>query len=109
MNEAAPVFESNVSIESFKLLKVIGRGSFGKVYLVQKRDSGEYFAMKTLKKDMILRRQQKQNTQAERLILEKISNPFIVKLHYAFQTGEKLYFVMDFLNGGELFYHLRRD
>ena len=98
-----------VTMESFKLLKVIGRGSFGKVYLVQKRDTREYFAMKTLKKDMILRRQQKQNTQAERLILEKISNPFIVKLHYAFQTGEKLYFVIDFLNGGELFYHLRRE
>lgn len=98
-----------VSMDSFKLLKVIGRGSFGKVYLVQKRDSREYFAMKTLKKDMILRRQQKQNTQAERLILEKITNPFIVKLHYAFQTGEKLYFVIDFLNGGELFYHLRRE
>lgn len=45
-----------VTIDSFKLLKVIGRGSFGKVYLVQKRDSGQYFAMKTLKKDMILRR-----------------------------------------------------
>lgn len=41
--------------------------------------------------------------------MEKLSNPFIVKLHYAFQTGEKLYFVMDFLNGGELFYHLRRE
>ena len=43
------------------------------------------------------------------MILEKIRNPFIVRLHYAFQTPEKLYFVMDFLNGGELFYHLRRE
>ena len=47
---------SDVGIEHFKIIKVIGRGSFGKVYLVQKRDSGEYFAMKTLKKDVILRR-----------------------------------------------------
>lgn len=46
----------HVTIDSFKLLKVIGRGSFGKVYLVQKRNTGEHFAMKTLKKDMILRR-----------------------------------------------------
>ena len=46
---------------------------------------------------------------AEREILEKINNPFIVKLHYAFQTPVKLYFVMDFLNGGELFYHLKRE
>ena len=49
------------------------------------------------------------NTIAERLILEKLSHPFITKLHYAFQTPEKLYFVIDFLNGGELFYHLRRE
>ena len=48
-------------------------------------------------------------TVAERDILEKIDSPFIVKLHYAFQTPAKLYFVMDFLNGGELFYHLRKD
>ena len=100
---------SDVQIEHFSILKVIGRGSFGKVYLVQKKDSGEYFAMKTLKKDVILRRNQKINTQAERIILEKIKHPFIVKLHYAFQNPEKLYFVIDFLNGGELFYHLRRE
>ena len=43
------------------------------------------------------------------MILEKIRNPFIVRLYYAFQTGEKLYFVIDFLNGGELFFHLRRE
>lgn len=46
---------------------------------------------------------------AEREILERINHPFIVKLHFAFQTPRKLYFVMDFLNGGELFYHLRRE
>lgn len=46
---------------------------------------------------------------AERDILEKIDSPFIVKLHYAFQTPAKLYFVMDFLNGGELFFHLRKE
>jgi len=45
----------------------------------------------------------------ERIILEHLDHPFIVKLHFAFQTPEKLYFVMDFLNGGELFYHLRRE
>ena len=45
----------------------------------------------------------------EREVMEKIKNPFIVNLHFAFQTDEKLYFIMDFLNGGELFYHLRRE
>jgi len=71
-------------MESFHILRVIGRGSFGKVYLVQKKDSQEYFAMKSLKKDMVLRRHQKENTLSERLILEKIKHPYIVGLHYAF-------------------------
>lgn len=74
-----------------------------------KKDTGEVFAMKTLKKDVILKLGQRMNTLAERAILEKIRHPFIVHLHYAFQTDEKLYFVIDFLNGGELFFHLRRE
>ena len=65
--------------------------------------------MKTLKKDMILRKNQTTNTQVERMILERLNHPFIVKLHFAFQTPERLYFVIDFLNGGELFFHLRKE
>ena len=57
----------------------------------------------------MIRRHQKENTLSERLILEKIKHPYIVNLHYAFQTPENLYFVIDFLNGGELYYHLRRE
>ena len=98
-----------VSADSFHAIKVVGRGSFGKVYLVQKKDSGEYFAMKSLKKEVVLKRKQKESTCAERLILEKVDSPFVVKLHYAFQTNSRLYFVMDFLNGGDIFYHLRRE
>ena len=64
-NQLAPP-EPQISTDDFKILKVIGRGSFGKVYLVQKRDTGQHFAMKTLKKEHILRNQQKENTQAER-------------------------------------------
>ena len=88
---------------------VIGRGAFAKVYKVKKVVSGEIYAMKVLRKDMIMQMNQQKNTQAERQILEKIKHPFIVRLHYAFQTPTKLYFVMDFLNGGELFFHLRRE
>jgi len=65
--------------------------------------------MKTLKKDMILRKNQTTNTKVERMILERLNHPFIVKLHFAFQTPERLYFVIDFLNGGELFFHLRKE
>jgi serine/threonine protein kinase len=88
---------------------VIGRGAFGKVYKVKKIDTGEIYAMKTLQKDKIMKMNQQKNTQSERKILESVNHPFIVKLHFAFQTPTKLYFVMDFLNGGELFFHLRRE
>jgi hypothetical protein len=92
---------STIGIEDFSIIKVIGRGSFGKVYLVRKKDDGCVFAMKTLKKDMILRKNQTTNTKGksllqsttnltffhrlvERMILERLNHPFIVKLHYAF-------------------------
>lgn len=74
----------DIGIEDFQIIKVIGRGSFGKVYLVQKKDEGNIYAMKCLKKDMILRKGQTTNTRVERMILERINHPFIVKLHYAF-------------------------
>jgi serum/glucocorticoid-regulated kinase 2 len=100
---------TKISINDFQLLKVIGRGSFGKVYLVRKKDSGLPYAMKILKKDQLIKKNLLIKTQAERDILEKIKNPYIVGLHFAFQTETKLYFVIDFLNGGELFTYLRKD
>lgn len=99
-----------VKKDDFQFVKVVGRGSFGKVYLVKKKDNPSMpLAMKVLNKDIVSKRNLLIKTQAERDILEKINSPFIVKLHYAFQTEAKLYFVMDFLNGGELFFHLRKD
>ena len=113
--------QEKIGLKDFDLIKVIGRGSFGKVYMVKKTGTESYYAMKKLRKDVVAKRNLFIKTQgkslypitetciAERDILEKIDSPFIVKLHYAFQTPAKLYFVMDFLNGGELFYHLRKD
>lgn len=98
-----------ISKDDFKVLKCVGRGSFGKVMLVEKKNSGDVYAMKILTKDVVAKRNLLIKTQAERDILEKIDSPFIVKLHYAFQTETKLYFVMDFCNGGELFFHLRKS
>lgn len=73
------------------------------------KGTNNLYAMKVLKKEEISEKQQEVHTKTEREILEKISNPFIVKLHFAFQTPDKLYFVLDFVNGGELFSHLRRE
>lgn len=99
----------------FTFIKVVGRGSFGKVMLVKRNGSEEPFAMKILNKKMLERRNQKVHTKsnlcltlAEREVLAKVDSEFIVKLHYAFQTDAKLYLVMEYLPGGELFYHLRK-
>ncbi|MES1913063.1 MAG: hypothetical protein MHM6MM_005293 [Cercozoa sp. M6MM] len=97
-----------VSLEDFALMKVIGKGSFGKVIQVRRIDSGRVYAMKVLKKDFVLKRKQVAHTRTERAVLEHMRHPFIVALHFAFQTRSKLYFVLDFCAGGELFFHLAR-
>ena len=98
-----------VGVEDFDLMKVIGKGSFGKVLLVRKRDTGKVYAMKVLDKATILEKGELAHTRAEKSILQKLDCPFLVKLHFTFQTSDKLYFIMTFVNGGELFYHLQQE
>ena len=75
-----------VSIQDFKVISVLGSGTFGKVYLVRKRDSEQLFAMKVLEKSFLKKNQEVKHTWSERKILEKIHNPFVVSLKFAFQT-----------------------
>jgi serine/threonine protein kinase len=96
-----------VSIDDFDLLTVIGQGSFGKVVTARHKASGNIYAMKILDKKNIVDRGEINHTMSERNILQRIRHPFIMTLHFAFQTADKLYLVMDFVNGGELFYHLQ--
>jgi serine/threonine protein kinase len=103
------LYSKTININHFDVVKVIGRGSFGKVYLVKNKDNNEFYAMKVLKKEAISSPNQRLHTIAERRILQEIDSKFVVKLHYAFQNPDKLYFVMDFLNGGEMFTHLRKN
>ena len=98
--------EKGPTKDDFIILKVVGRGSFGKVYMVKNKVDGGIFAMKTLKKDFIIKTKQVANTKTERDIMTLINHPFVVKLHSSFQSSDTLYFVTDFLNGGELFFHL---
>jgi len=96
-------------LDDFKLMKVIGKGSYGKVMLVRYREEEDsVFAMKMLRKENIVRRNQVEHTKTERNVLEAVSHPFIVSLHYAFQTPKKLYFILEYCPGGELFYHISR-
>ena len=99
----------NATLEDFSQLKVLGRGSFGKVVLVRLEKSKKLYAMKILKKELVIKRKQVNHTMTERSLLEKLNHPFIVKLFYAFQDKTKLYFITEFMQGGELFFHLRRN
>ena len=96
-----------VSLEDFKILKILGRGSFGKVSLVQYKSTGELYAMKSLKKDVLLDQDQVERTILEKKILQSLDHPFLVGMIFCFQTFERIYFVMPFIRGGELFQHLR--
>jgi serine/threonine protein kinase len=98
-----------LSENEFDTMKVIGRGSYGRVLLVRKRDTRRVFAMKVLKKVVIAARGEIEHTMTEKKVLAKIKHPFLVRLHYAFQNEKNLYMVMDFVNGGELFHHLTRE
>ena len=96
-------------LQDFETLKLIGKGTYGKVMLVRKIDNGKIFAMKILDKRNIVETNEVEHTMAEREVLSTIDNPFIVHLYYSFQSENKLYFVMDFVNGGELFFHLQNE
>jgi len=97
----------------FELRKVLGKGGYGKVFQVRKlsgEDKNKIYAMKVLKKATIVRNQKDTaHTKAERNILEDVKHPFIVDLIYAFQTKGKLYLILEYLSGGELFMHLERE
>jgi len=105
------VFGRKCTKEDFELVGVIGQGSFAKVMQVKlKTPPNPTYAMKVLKKKTVMDRGQLEHTMAERAVLEKFKqHPFIVNLHYAFQTKDKLYFVLDFCPGGELFFHLKNE
>ncbi|MFT7809193.1 serine/threonine-protein kinase Sgk3 [Arapaima gigas] len=111
----APWFQKHFVLFSakptdFDFLKVIGKGSFGKVLLAKRKLDGKYYAVKVLQKRVIVNRREQKHIMAERnVLLKNVKHPFLVGLHYSFQTTDKLYFVLDFVNGGELFFHLQRE
>lgn len=103
--------QGRVDMSSFDLLKVLGTGAYGKVFLVRKRggkDDGRLYAMKVLKKATIVQKKKTtEHTKTERQVLEAVRRcPFLVTLHYAFQTDAKLHLILDYVSGGELFTHL---
>ncbi|KAF9904133.1 hypothetical protein EC991_003010 [Linnemannia zychae] len=100
----------HLSTSDFDILRVLGVGSFGKVYQVRKKDTGRIYAMKVLVKKQVIEQKQVEHTIAERNVLvQALQSPFIVGLKFSFQTPTKLYLVQDFMNGGELFFHMQNE
>ncbi|CAH6721331.1 serine/threonine-protein kinase Ypk3p [[Candida] jaroonii] len=99
------------TLEDFQPIKVLGKGSYGKVLLVQQISTGKLFAQKQLKKISLLMNEEKnlERTLNERKILEKVNHVNIVRLFYAFQDFNKVYLILEYLDGGELFYHLSQE
>lgn len=101
-------FNGEVSLNHFRLLRVVGRGAFGKVRIVERKDTGLSFALKYIRKDEVVRSESVRNIIRERRMLEHVNHPFICNLRYSFQDIEYMYLVVDLMSGGDLRFHISR-
>ena len=101
-------YNSLLSMDSFDILSVLGRGYYGKVMLVSQKDTGELFAIKTVHKMRLLQSQKVHTILAERNIMRRTEHPFTVKLSFAFQTATKFYLGLEYIAGGDLFGLMKR-
>uniref|UniRef100_A0A8B9L2G9 non-specific serine/threonine protein kinase n=1 Tax=Astyanax mexicanus TaxID=7994 RepID=A0A8B9L2G9_ASTMX len=100
---------TKVTMNDFDYLKLLGKGTFGKVILVREKATGMHYAMKILRKEVIIAKDEVAHTVTESRVLQNTRHPFLTTLKYAFQTPDRLCFVMEYANGGELFFHLSRE
>lgn len=98
-----------VTLENFEFLKVLGKGTFGKVILCREKSTAKLYAIKILKKEVIIQKDEVAHTLTESRVLKTTNHPFLISLKYSFQTNDRLCFVMQYVNGGELFFHLSRE
>lgn len=101
-------FGEEVNLNHFRLLRVVGRGAFGKVRIVERKDTGLSFALKYIRKDEVVRSESVRNIIRERRMLEHVNHPFICNLRYSFQDIEYMYLVVDLMSGGDLRFHISR-
>lgn len=99
---------TKINEDSFEILKMLGKGKFGKVFLSEKKDNQQLFAIKVISKLEIIKRNFFENLKNEKKIMEQIKNPFLVNMEYCFSSASYVFFAMKFKQGGELYYHLRK-
>ncbi|KAI2626955.1 kinase-like protein [Hypomontagnella submonticulosa] len=108
-SQGKPVdLNGEVNLNHFRLLRVVGRGAFGKVRIVERKDTGLSFALKYIRKDEVVRSESVRNIIRERRMLEHVNHPFICNLRYSFQDIEYMYLVVDLMSGGDLRFHISR-
>lgn len=107
-SQAKPCFSDEVNLNHFRLLRVVGRGAFGKVRIVERKDTGLTFALKYIRKADVIKSESVRNILRERRMLEQLNYQFICNLRYSFQDIEYMYLVVDLMDGGDLRFHISR-
>ena len=107
--ELSDIASTKVNFAAFDIIKVLGSGAFGKVFLVNYIPTGKQYALKALKKKNLIMQKQLKYAIIEANILKQASHPFIINLHFAFQTPHYLYLALDYCSGKDLSFHLARE
>jgi RAC serine/threonine-protein kinase len=101
--------ECKVTLDNFEFLKVLGKGTFGKVIMCREKATNQLFAMKVLKKQALVKKNAVALTMTEKRVLQRVNHPFLLSLRCSFATADRLHLVLEYVSGGDLFFHLKAD